>query len=128
LLLGDARRLPFADSKFDAVFIAFTLELFDDADLLRVLNEIRRVLRPTGRLGVVSMSKEAHESIMTDIYVWMHRHFPHFVDCRPIAVEQRLREAGFHVERIEKMSIWGLPVAIALASNPNAMPVAPRHL
>lgn len=61
------------------------------------------------------MSKEEHESVMTDIYVWMHRHFPHFLDCRPIDVSQRLREARFKVERIERMSIWGLPVAIALA-------------
>ncbi len=115
LTVGDARQLPHADHRFDAVFIAFTLELFDDADLPRVLEQIRRVLRPGGRLGVVAMSKEEHETAMTEMYVWMHRHFPHIVDCRPIEVSRRLEEAAFVVERTERLSMWGLPVAIALA-------------
>jgi len=124
LLLGDARQLPYPDNRFDAVFIGFTLELFDDADIPCVLGQIRRVLRPGGRLGVVSMSKEEHESVMTEMYVWMHRHFPHFVDCRPINVSQALHEAGFEVERAERESIWGLPVAIELARKPDAMAAA----
>lgn len=115
LAIGDARQLAFADQSFDAAFMSFTLELFDDTDIPRVLDQIRRVLRPAGRLAVVSMSKEAHETPMTDVYVWMHRHFPHFVDCRPIPLAQHLEQAGFRVEHLEKQSIWGLPVAIALA-------------
>jgi hypothetical protein len=45
----------------------------------------------------------------------MHRHFPHIVDCRPIDVEQRLGEAGFTIQRIERLEIWGLPVVACLA-------------
>ena len=119
LSLGDARDLQFSDQQFDAVFISFTLELFDDVDLPRVLQEIRRVLRPNGRLGVVSMLVEEHKSVMTDIYISMHRHFPHFVDCHPIAVSGLLLAAGFTVEHFDRMSIWGLPVGIALAKKPN---------
>ena len=115
LSIGDARQLTFSDQTFDAAFISFTLELFDNADIPRVLGQIHRVLRPGGRLAVVSMSKEPHETLMTDLYVWMHRHFPHFVDCRPIPVVEHLAQANFQVERLEKQSIWGLPVAIALA-------------
>jgi demethylmenaquinone methyltransferase/2-methoxy-6-polyprenyl-1,4-benzoquinol methylase len=55
---------------------------------------------------------------MSEIYVWMHRHFPHFVDCRPIAAANRLQQAGFRIERSEKFSIWGLPVAVMLARRP----------
>ena len=49
------------------------------------------------------------------IYTWVHRHFPHIVDCRPIDVEQRLAEAGFTSQRIERLEIWGLPVVACLA-------------
>ncbi len=115
LSLGDARQMAFADGQFDAVFTSFTLELFDDADIPRVLAEIRRVLRPAGRLAVVAMSRENNENVMTEVYVWLHRHFPHFVDCRPIDVAAWLKPAGFVIDHKEKMAIWSLPVAMAVA-------------
>jgi len=115
LSLGDARHLKFRDSTFDAAFISFTLELFNEDDIPRVLGEVRRVLCPGGRLAVVAMSRELHENIMTEIYVWMHRHFPHFVDCQPIAARDWIERARFTVERNERMEIWSLPVAIVLA-------------
>ena len=125
LMLGDARNLTFADGQFDAAFVSFTLELFDDADIPRVLAAIRRVLCPAGRLGVVSMSREKDENVMTDVYVWLHRHFPHFVDCRPIDVAACLERADFKVKRLEKMAIWGLPVAIAVADTDTATAMSP---
>jgi demethylmenaquinone methyltransferase/2-methoxy-6-polyprenyl-1,4-benzoquinol methylase len=115
LSLGDARQLAFADGQFDAAFTSFTLELFNEGDIPRVLGETRRVLRPGGRLAVVAMAREEEVNVMTEIYVWMHRHFPHFVDCRPIDVPAWLQPAGFTVDRLEKMAIWSLPVAIVVA-------------
>jgi ubiquinone/menaquinone biosynthesis C-methylase UbiE len=115
LTLGDARHLTFAEGQFDAVFTSFTLELFDEGDIPRVLGEVCRVLRPAGRLGVVAMSREKAENVMTEVYVWLHRHFPHFVDCRPIDVAAWLKPAGFTIVRLEKMAIWSLPVAMAVA-------------
>jgi ubiquinone/menaquinone biosynthesis C-methylase UbiE len=44
LTIGDARVLCFRSSVFDAVFMSFTLELFEGA-ILNVLAEVRRVLR-----------------------------------------------------------------------------------
>jgi SAM-dependent methyltransferase len=47
-VFGDARRLPFVSGSFDAVFLFEVLEhLPDEHD---VLSEVRRVLRPGGRL------------------------------------------------------------------------------
>jgi SAM-dependent methyltransferase len=45
---SDARALPFDDGQFDAVTCALSLSHFKDRDA--VLSEIRRVLRPGGRL------------------------------------------------------------------------------
>jgi demethylmenaquinone methyltransferase/2-methoxy-6-polyprenyl-1,4-benzoquinol methylase len=120
LSLGDARSLKFGDGQFDTAFISFTLELFNETEIPRVLREIRRVLRPGGRLAVVAMAREPHENVMTDFYVWMHRHFPHFVDCQPIAARNCIERAGFTVERAERMAIWSLPVASVLARKPSA--------
>jgi demethylmenaquinone methyltransferase/2-methoxy-6-polyprenyl-1,4-benzoquinol methylase len=52
---GDALALPLPDGSFDAVTIAFGLR--NMADRARCLSEIRRVLRPGGRLFVLEFSK-----------------------------------------------------------------------
>ena len=51
---GDALRLPFADETFDAVTIAFGLRNL--AGVREGLRELRRVLRPGGRLAVLEFS------------------------------------------------------------------------
>jgi arsenite methyltransferase len=54
---ADAHRLPFADRSFDAALGECVLSLF--ADQAAVLGEIRRVLRPGGRLGITDMAVNA---------------------------------------------------------------------
>jgi ubiquinone/menaquinone biosynthesis C-methylase UbiE len=113
--LDDARSLCFRDAVFDAAFMSFTLELFESADIPVVLAEIRRVLRPAGRVVVVAMAEAERPTTITDVYQWLHRHFPHFVDCRPINVIEVLERAAFRTTRTDMMSIWGLPVASVVA-------------
>jgi demethylmenaquinone methyltransferase/2-methoxy-6-polyprenyl-1,4-benzoquinol methylase len=110
--------IPFGDETFSATFAAFTLELFPDDTIPTVLSEVRRTLGVNGRLGVVSMDTgtgEQRRRAPERIYVWMHRHFPHIVDCRPIDVERCLVDAGFTIERLERLEIWGLPVVACVA-------------
>ena len=118
LVVGDARSLPFDAHSFDAAFLSFTLELFSDADIPTVLHELRRVLRPGGRLAIVHMASTVRHGRMERVYEWVHRHFPHFVDCRPIVAAEALREAGFRVVSVEEARVCGLPVGIALAAAP----------
>jgi demethylmenaquinone methyltransferase/2-methoxy-6-polyprenyl-1,4-benzoquinol methylase len=58
LFRGDAAFLPFDDNTFDAVFMSFVLEVFDTPEIPRALEQVKKVLKPGGRLGVASMSKE----------------------------------------------------------------------
>lgn len=53
-LHGDGLNLPFRDGGFDVVTIAFGLR--NMADVERGLREMRRVLRPGGRLGVLEFT------------------------------------------------------------------------
>lgn len=110
LRLGDAKQLPYKSGSFDAVFSSFTLELFSETEIPVVLGEISRVLRPGGRLGVVSMHDDNGNTAMIDLYRFLHRHFPHIVDCQPIDVRSYLERAGFGIIAAEGVSIWGLPV------------------
>lgn len=65
LIAADMRWLPLADQAFDAVVnLATSLGLFlDDEDAVRALQEMRRILRPGGRLVLEGMHRadaEAH--------------------------------------------------------------------
>lgn len=114
LYCGDASKLLYEDNKFDAVFMSFTLELFDTPEIPKVLNEIKRVLKPSGRLGVVSMSKEGG-NVLLRLYEWLHEKLPQYIDCRPIYVEQSIREAGFEIKYKEKVRLFGLLGEIVIA-------------
>jgi len=50
---GDLLDLPFADGSFDAATVGFGVRNVDDLD--RALRELRRVLRPGGRLAILDL-------------------------------------------------------------------------
>jgi ubiquinone/menaquinone biosynthesis C-methylase UbiE len=114
LFCGDAVKMPYRDNMFDAAFISFALELFDTPEIPKVLGEIRRVLKPQGRLGVVGMSKENGASLLLRVYEWLHKKLPQYVDCRPIYVEQSIKEAAFEIKYKEKVKLFGLPGEIVV--------------
>lgn len=114
LRTGDATDLPYAAGSIDAVFMSFTLELFDTAEIPVVLAQCRRVLKAGGRMVVVGMSKEGEHGLVYEAYEWTHRHFPNFVDCRPIFVSQVLSAPGFQVTEKQNLQIW-VPMEIARA-------------
>jgi ubiquinone/menaquinone biosynthesis C-methylase UbiE len=115
LRCGDAAKLPYPDDAMDAVFMSFTLELFDTPEIPDVLRECRRVLRPGGRIVVVGMSKEGPGDALVAVFEWAHRHFPNFMDCRPIFVRQALETSGFRVEKSLCRRMW-IRVEIVLAT------------
>ena len=119
LAVADARFLCFGNDAFDAVFMSFTLELLD-SDIPQVLTEIRRVLRPNGRLGVVAMATSDDPGAMINLYEWMHRRWPHIVDCQPTDVLRVLRGAGFDAHATNSVSICGLPVVGAVGAKTEA--------
>jgi ubiquinone/menaquinone biosynthesis C-methylase UbiE len=75
---GDARRLPYDNGTFDAAYLVAVLGEVPDEDA--ALRELRRVLKPTGRLVVGELFGD-----------------PHMV--RKKALRDRGRRAGFQFER-----------------------------
>lgn len=118
LHVGDATALPFGDGSFDAVFMSFVLELFDTPDIPQVLGECRRVLRPGGRIAVVSLALDPVSGPVARAYLWGHERFPRALDCRPIPVADAIAAAGFEATRSVRSPLFGLRVDAVLARRP----------
>lgn len=114
LTCGDAVKLPFKVDFFDAIFMSFTLELFDTPEIPTVLNECYRVLRNGGHICVVAMSKKGDNSLMMRLYEWLHKKLPKYFDCRPIFVQDALQSTDFQILDAVKLSMFGLAVEIVL--------------
>jgi len=67
-LVGDAMTVPFADATFDAAAVGFGLRNVRDPGA--VLDEIRRVLRPGGRLALLEFARVANPVVraLYDLY------------------------------------------------------------
>jgi ubiquinone/menaquinone biosynthesis C-methylase UbiE len=116
LQCGSAVHLPYSTASFDAVFSSFTLDLIDTPDIPIVLNEMWRVLKPGGRVGLVSMSKACEGNVVVKVYERFHRWLPKLIDCRPIYLQSAVESAGLHYEVHQTRSMWGIPVEIVIAT------------
>ncbi len=114
LHVGDAANLPFSSDSFDGVFMSFTLELFDTPEIPQLLQQCHSILRPGGRIVIVSLIKKASKAVR--IYEWFHEKMPTAVDCRPIYAQSDLIAAGFTIQDVMALFMWGLPVEIILAT------------
>jgi len=114
---GDATALPYRGGCMDAIFMSFTLELFDTPEIPRVLCECLRVLRPGGRIVVVGMSRAGSGGPTRRLMEWMHLHLPTLVDCRPIFVGGALDAAGFLLQATSRLRLF-VPVEVVRGRKP----------
>jgi demethylmenaquinone methyltransferase/2-methoxy-6-polyprenyl-1,4-benzoquinol methylase len=118
LTQADAVLLPFEDNVFDIIFLSFTLELFINSEIPIVLAECFRVLKPGAKLGVVFISNSGGRRWMTSIYSFLHRAFPHLVDCSPINLLPFLKTASLYPRDQRLFSLFGIGVESIIADKP----------
>jgi ubiquinone/menaquinone biosynthesis C-methylase UbiE len=96
LVLGDAAHCPFRDDGFDLVFNSYMLDLIDVSMIPKVLSEFRRVLKATGRVVLVSLTRGSKWYDNMRWYEWIYKHNPALLGgCRPVVLEPYLRQIGF---------------------------------
>ena len=111
VLRAPAEDLPFEDASFDSVVATLVLCSVDDQP--RALRQLRRVLRPGGRLLFLEhvRSEDPGLAHRQDRMNWLNR-LVVLCDCNRPTV-QSIEAAGFRVDRLERST---LPKAPAFAS------------
>ena len=113
---GDVADLStFADASFDAVAAIDLVEHVDDATLVAMLAEARRVLVRGGRLGLYTPDR-AHYVERLKAHDFILRQFPqHIAVRRADAYRRFLAEAGFAID-LDTWSVSPFPVVRLLES------------
>jgi len=125
LIEGDATLLPFATATFDCLFSAYLLDLLPAADLAPTLHEWRRVLRPGGRMVIVTMT-EGIDPASRLLVAWWKARFrmapATFGGCRPLQLTPLVAEAGFTELQRTVVLQRGFPSEIIRATTPASPP------
>lgn len=133
LLLADALRLPFPDETFDLLTVAFGLRNLRTVG--EGLAEMRRVLRPGGRLGILEFSTPPGRVLRGAYHVYLSRILPRiggWISGRPRAysyladsirgfpdqngLAAQMGEAG--LVQVEYLNLTGGIVALHTARRP----------
>jgi ubiquinone/menaquinone biosynthesis C-methylase UbiE len=115
LTVGDAYVLDFPDAHFDLVLNAYMFDLLPEESFAGVLREMRRVLRPDGRLVLTNMARG--RKLRHRLYESIYRLRPSLMDgCRGVTLRPHLEAAGFRVIREDYVSQLGFPSEIVVAT------------
>ncbi len=111
---GDAHGLPYDDDSFDLVVVSYLFDLLPEQDFPKVIAEIHRVVRKTGRIVVTNMTMaQRHRD---NVYRWAYRLQPKLMGgCRGVRLTPFLRSGGFRVVQRDYVVQLGFPSEILLA-------------
>jgi len=120
LVTANIKQMPYPNNTFDVVFVSFVIDLLAQKDIALALAEIKRVLKPGGRVIIVSMTKQGSGiyRVMRKLYEWMYYKWPTILgyrtSCRPIYIENDVLRAGFKITQYKLTSIAGFMFPVAL--------------
>ena len=107
----DARRMPFRNEAFDAIFCCYLLELLSTEDIVGTLGEFRRILRDRGNLTLVLIGQNT--ASFNAVYkvlgklapaFWgrqVEQRVPELIESAPFEIVQdRMVRQGFYPSRV----------------------------
>lgn len=120
LSLAEASHLPFRRESFDTVFSSYVLDLMVEKDITLAIGEFHRVVKPGGRLVLVSLSKGDGWRSNMKAYEWLYSWSPSLLGgCRALLLEGLVKGAGFeNVAREFMMAGRLMPTEIISCSKP----------
>ncbi len=111
---ADARLTPFTPECFDVIVNCYMLDLLPESDIQKVLQEFRRILKPTGRLILLVMARQ--NWLIQRLWMALYSLSPALVGgCRPVPLSSYLTTRAWRTERGEQISQSGFLSQLILA-------------
>jgi ubiquinone/menaquinone biosynthesis C-methylase UbiE len=112
--VGDAYDLKFSEHQFDLLMNNYMFDLLPEKDFVPVLQEFRRVLKPSGQIVLVNMTRGKH--FYEQFWETVYRINPRWLGgCRGVLLSGALQEAGFTDITRETVAQFGFPSEIIAA-------------
>lgn len=111
-------RLPVPDQSSDRLISTYVLDLLPSADIETFLQQARRVLKPDGRLCLVSLTngRSMLPRVVSRLWTLVHRVRPQLVGgCRPIELEDYCSRASWDVLHQRTVVSWAISSEVLVA-------------
>lgn len=112
-------RLHQAEATFDRFISTYVLDLLPEADITTLLAEAWHLLRPGGRLGLVSLT-QGHNNLsclLVSGWEWLYKRRPGWVGgCRPVSLLKFVSEPAWQVNYNHIITSFGVPSEVVVAS------------
>jgi ubiquinone/menaquinone biosynthesis C-methylase UbiE len=121
---GASIRFPLPDCSVDRVVSTYVLDLLSEADIRDSISEARRVLTPSGRLCLVSLTHGVTFASRVVCALWwavFRLHASLVGGCRPIRLDSFLDQMSWSVDYRNVVTRMGVPSEVLVAS-PNSGP------
>ncbi len=115
---ADARALPFEDQSFDGLFCSYVLDLIPIADLGNTIREFHRILRPGGRMALVTLTDGVTPLSRALVSLWKGVYAVSPIacgGCRPVELLPLVERAEFHDVTREVIVEAGFPSQVVWA-------------
>jgi len=118
LCQADARHLPFPTASVDRLYSAYVLDLIAAPDLPGLLAGFRRVLKPGGRMALVTLTEGVNLPSRAFVALWKTVYAVSPIvcgGCRPLELSAMVGGVGFSQIRREVVVQFGVPSEVLLA-------------
>jgi len=118
LCQADGRWLPFAGESFDRLLSTYVLDLIPAWDLISMLSGYRRLLKPGGRLVLLSLTEGVDQASRGFVRLWKLAYNLSPIacgGCRPLQLTGLVEEAGLSLLQREVIVQWGVPSEVIVA-------------
>jgi ubiquinone/menaquinone biosynthesis C-methylase UbiE len=115
---GGALRFVAPDGGFDRWISTYVLDLLSESDIALALNEAQRLLMPSGRIGLVSLTHGATSLAQRIEGIWLalnRRNAAWTGGCRPLALAGRLAPAAWSLRHHEVVTSFGISSEVIVA-------------